>query len=103
MTPRQTKRLRRQFAEQVERERNGAPVPGELAERMTRPKPLDPLYQVVVTVAETGKLLPVGPAMHRDACGMCAAAVNKQIALGHERTWKNAAVVPLTPISSGAH
>jgi len=103
MTSREKRRFREQFAAQVEQERNGAPVPGEIAALMTKPKLPEPLYQVVVTVAETGALLPVGPAMMRDACGMFAEAVNKQVALGRERIWKNAAVIPLTPISTGVH
>ena len=102
MTSRQIRRLRRQFAEQVDRERNGAPIPGDILERMTKPKSPDVLFQVVVTVRENRALLPVGPAMNRDACGLMAEAVNKQIALGRERTWMNAAVVPLTP-TTGVH
>lgn len=103
MTSRQKRRFRQQFAAQVEQERNGAPIPGEIAALMTRPKRPDALYQVIVTVAETGALLPVGPAMMRDACGMFAEAVNRQVAAGRERVWTNAAVVPLTPISTGVH
>jgi hypothetical protein len=70
---------------------------------MTKRKAPEVLYQLVVTVAETGKLLPVGPAMIKDACGLCAAAINKQIALGRERTWKHVAIVPLTPIAPSIH
>jgi hypothetical protein len=103
MTSREKRRFREKFAAQVEQERNGAPIPGEIAELMTKPKLPDALYQVVVTVAETGVLLPVGPAMMRDACGMFAEAVNRQVAMGRERVWTNAAVVPLTPISTGVH
>jgi len=103
MTSREKRRFREKFAAQVEQERNGAPIPGEIAALMTKPKLPDALHQVVVTLAGSGALLPVGPAMNRDACGMFAEAVNRQIAVGRERVWKNAAVVPLTPISSGVH
>ena len=103
MTPRQQRRFRRQFEAQVERERNGAPVPPEIAARMTKPKVVDPLFQVVVTVRDTGKLLAVAPMMLKPYAEEMAATINRFIIAGQEKTWTNAAVVPLTPISAGVH
>lgn len=103
MTPRQKRRFREQFRKQVEEERNGAPIPGDVAALMTKPKEQVILHQVMITVRGSGKKVPLGPRMSKDACGICAEAVNKQIISGQRRDWSVAEVVPLTPISTGAH
>ncbi len=105
MTPRQQRRFRKQFAHQVEQERNGAPVAGEVAARMTKAKPADILWQVNVTKPGGGDIIPLGPRFAaKDAAGMLCEAINMQILLGRERSFTKAEVVPLTLISSqGAH
>jgi hypothetical protein len=100
---RQQRRFLKQFRQQVEEERNGKPIDGDVAASMTKPKEETILHQVVITVRETGKKVPLGPKMLRDACGICAEAINKQIIAGQRRDWSIAEVVPLTPIVTGAH
>lgn len=95
-------RMREQFRKQVEAERNGAPIPGEILELMTKPKEPDLLYQVGVTVRDTGKTVYLGPMMSEDAIRNIAADVNKQIAIGVRRDWTKADAYPMTPISNGA-
>jgi len=102
MTSREKRRLRKQFDAQIEQERNGAPIPGEIAERMTKDKPAVILHQVVVTERGTGRLIPFGPMMIQDAAGMFCEAINRQILLGAEKVFTSAAVVPMTPIQAGA-
>lgn len=103
MTPRQQRRFREQFRRQVEQERNGAPIPGDVAALMTKPKDPVILHQVMITVRGTGKKVALGPKMLKDACGLIAEAVNKQILSGQRRDWSVAEVVPLTPIATGVH
>lgn len=70
---------------------------------MTRPKTDQTLFQVVATVRETGRAIAVGPMMLKPYAEEFAAVINKTIIDGKERTWSNAAVAPMTPISAGAH
>jgi hypothetical protein len=101
MTPRQQKRFRKQFAAQVEEERNGKPIDPEVAARMTKPKPVEPLHQVVATVKETGEKIAVGPMVVRPVAEEFCATINRFIIDGKEKTWSDAVVVPMTPISAG--
>lgn len=101
MTPREQRRFRKQFTAQVEQERNGAPIPGDVAERMTKPKPATVLYQVNVTLKSDRSVHPFGPMMIHDAAGLFCEAINQQILLGNERAFTNATVVPLSIIGSG--
>lgn len=94
MSRRQRRAFKRQWDSQIEQERNGAPIPPEIAARMTRPAEPQQLYQVVVTKVADRLPLRVGPMMTQDACGAIAEAINKQVALGRERTWADAVVVP---------
>ena len=103
MTPRQQKRFRKQFAAQVEEERNGKPIDPEVAARMTKPKPVEPLYQVVATVKQTGEKIPVGPMIIKPVAEDFAATINRFIVDGKEKTWSNAVVVPMTPLSAGVN
>jgi hypothetical protein len=103
MTPRQQRRFREQFRKQVEQERNGAPIPPEIAALMTKPKEQEILHQIVVTVRATKKKVALGPMMSKDACGLSAEAINRQITLGQRWDWIHAEIVPMTPISQGAH
>jgi hypothetical protein len=103
MTPRQKRRFLNQFRKQVEEERNGAPIPGDVAARMTKPKEPDILHQIVVTVRESGRKVPLGPKMCAEALGQAVEAINKQIIQGQRRDWIHAEIVPLTPVSLGVH
>lgn len=47
-----------------------------------------PLYQVFVE-NEEGNLLPVSPAMLKEACEQFEDAIRTQIAAGKERVWSN--------------
>lgn len=95
-------RMREQFRSQVEQERNGAPIPPEIAALMTKPKPPDQLWQVMVTVNGSGNRVPLGPMMCADACGQAVEAVNRQITTGQRRDWTKAEAYPMTPILNGA-
>ena len=87
----------------MEREANGEPTPPEIAEKMTKPKEQDALWQVMVTVRKSKKLVPLGPMMCADACGLSVAAINKQILSGQRWDWLKAEAYPMTPISEGAN
>lgn len=93
MTSRQKRVFKRQWDSQIEQERNGAPVPGEIAALMTKPIEVQ-LWQVSVVRADNGQHQRVGPAMIEDAVRGFAAAINQQIALGREKTWREATAVP---------
>jgi hypothetical protein len=88
------KRLQRQLADQIRLERNGAPIPGEIAELMTKPKTFDDLYQVHVDVRGEAKPVAVGPKFGKDAASMILEAVNAQICLGKLPGWGNARLEP---------
>lgn len=92
------RRFKKQFDDQVRLERNGAPVPPEIAARMTKPKAPDILWQVVVTKRATRQLIPIGPMMDEEACGMLAEAINVHVAAGKEKDWMKAEIVCCTPI-----
>ena len=103
MTRRQQKAFRKQFDKQVEEERNGAPIPGDIAARMTKVKEPDPLYQAVVTVKNSGRKIAVGPMMLKPYAEELVSTINRHIIDGKEKLWSNADVAPMTPISAGAH
>lgn len=88
---------------QMEEEANGAPIPPEIAARMTAEKPKDELWQVGVTVRATRQTRYLGPMMIKEACETVCEAVNKQIALGQRHDWTKAEAYPMTRISQGAH
>ena len=102
MTARQKRRFMKRFEAQVEQERNGAPIPPEIAARMTKPKEESPLWQVVVEGKLKTGLRPMGPRWERrDAAEMLASEINRCVAAGLERTFTKAMVVPLTQLSAG--
>ena len=47
-----------------------------------------PLFQVQVETRD-GKLLPVGPAMIKEAAAQFLGTIREQIALGREKEWSN--------------
>lgn len=69
---------------------------------MTKPKVVEPLYQVVATTREGG-LLPVAPMMGKPYADEMASTINRFIVEGKEKDWTNAVVVPMTPISAGVN
>lgn len=97
MTPRQQRRLLKRYEAQLERERNGAPIPAEIAAKMTKPKDQD-LHQCFVQArGEDGieRLLAVGPKGARDFCEQFLFAILAGIASGKERYWTNPHVLRL--------
>lgn len=105
MNRRQRRAFMAQFDTQMEQERNGAPIPPDIAARMTQPKPQQMLYQVLVDHLHedgTRKMLAVGPAMIREACEMFAETINRYVSDGKEKTWANARVMACTPLQ-GVH
>lgn len=86
----------------IQEEANGKPIDPETAARMTQPKPDTVLWQVMVTDRDRG-LIPMGPMMNKDACGMMAEAVNRQITQTGRRDWTKAEIYPMTPIATGVH
>jgi hypothetical protein len=102
MMKRSERRLREQLRSQLEQERNGKPIDPQMRVRMTKPKDPEQLYQVMVMVRATKQMVPLGPMMNKDACGISAEAVNRQILTSGRFDWSKAEVVPMTPISQGA-
>jgi hypothetical protein len=99
MNRRQRRAFKRQWDAQIEAERNGAPIPGDVAERMTKPKQ-QVLFQVMVTRKGRGdQLFACGPKMIKDACGLLCETINRTIIAGREKDYTSATVVPLNPIS----
>ena len=95
MNRHERRRFKAQFDYQVEQERNGAPVPGEIAELMTKPKEQQILHQVVVTKRD-GSVIPFGPMLIQAVAEEFRAAIAGQIALGKEKMLRNPIVVPCT-------
>jgi len=93
------RKLREDYRSLLEQERNGRPIDPEMAARMTQQKEPEPLFQVGVTVRETGKVVFLGPMMCADACGQMVEAVNRQILTQGRRDWTKAEAYPMTPIS----
>ena len=102
MNARQKRRLKAIFDKQIEQERNGAPVPAEIAERMTKPRISDEMFQVNVTARKSGKVVPFGPKWTKDAAGALCEAINRAIIEGKELSFTKAEVVPLNLIRAGA-
>lgn len=100
MTPRQKKRFLKQFQAQVEQERNGAPIPGDIAERMTKDKPAEVLWQVVCEGRLKTGLKAIGPKWTKGAAEALAAQINQCVSEGTERIFTKAFVVPTTPIGA---
>lgn len=102
-TRRQKKRLYADYLSNIEQERNGRPIPGEIRALMTKEKEPDMLWQLMVHDRDANRLVPMGPMMSRDAVGISVEAINRQIAQGQRRDWTKAEAYPMTPISQGAY
>ena len=94
MTSRQKRAFKAQYEKQLNEERNGAPVPPEIAARMTPEKKPEVLWQVVVSLGPTALPLRVGPQASQDFAEFFASTINAQVAAGREKTWRNAVAVP---------
>lgn len=101
MTLRQQRRMQRklqsQLASQIEQERNGAPIPRDIASRMSTSKVVQPLFQVKADVKDrVGRVerLPIGPKWGFDAAEQLLIAVNAQLSLGKLPGWSNTAIEP---------
>lgn len=92
MTPRQQRRLLKRYENQIRLERNGAPIPPEIAAQMTKPKD-QALYQCVVEHRDPESkeegLLAVGPKGSKELCEAFLYAIIAGIASGKERYWTN--------------
>ena len=86
----------RQYDAQVEQERNGAPIPAEIAARMTKPKEADAAYQVFVDIKGENGSRPVSPKFiggeGEEVCFQILEALNAKICLGNLKGWGNARV-----------
>ena len=87
-----------QLRSQMEREANGEPTDPEVAARMTTAKEAEQLYQVMVPDKVTGKEFHASPMMNRDACGIIAETINRQVIAGKRPNWGMAAVLPVQRI-----
>jgi hypothetical protein len=65
-----------------------------MRQKLSAPKPRQPLFQVNVETTE-GKHLSIGPAMMQEACAQFAQAIGEQIRLGREKKWRNPQIVPI--------
>lgn len=93
------RRFKKLYDSEIEQERNGRPIPGEIAERMTKPKAPDRLFQALVETAD-GKTMLVGPATPNEgAIGAFVEAINKAVIAGVEKDWRKASVVTHAAIS----
>lgn len=97
MTPRQLRRLQKRLDAQMELERNGTPIPGEIEARMTKLEPQQ-LYQIWVEVVGRKETIPVCPKMPEEFCEAILIEMNAQIALGKEKTWANPHILPCIPL-----
>lgn len=84
---------RRQYESQVERDRNGAPPPADIAARMTNPKVADIGYQVFADIRGEDGSRPISPKFiggdGEEVCSRILEAVNAQICLGKLKGWGN--------------
>ena len=91
-----TRNQQRQYDSQLEQERNGAPIPRDIAARMTKPKEADAAYQVFVDIKGENGSRPVSPKFiggeGEEVCFQILEALNAQICLGNLKGWGNARV-----------
>jgi hypothetical protein len=87
MTPRQQRRLLKRYENQLRLERNGAPIPPEIAAKMTKAEEAT-LYQCMVQTRDN-RIVAVGPKGARDFCEQFLFAILGNIASGKERDWFN--------------
>ena len=89
---------RAQLQSQIDEERNGAPIPPDIAASMTKPRPIEQLFQIGVTLKGSGAVQYLGPMMSADALGPAIEAINRQILTGARDDWTHAEAYPMTRI-----
>jgi hypothetical protein len=97
MTPRQQRRLKTHLADQMRLERNGAPIPGEIAQFMTKPKAPERLFQCWVAKRAGGEIPFLPATTNEGAIGALVETINAFITMGRERDFTKAWVVELVP------
>ena len=65
---------------------------------MTKPRETEALYQIGVTMKETGEVKFLGPMMGADALGMMVETINRQILAGQRDDWTHAEAYPMTRV-----
>lgn len=89
---------REQLRRQMTEEANGAPIPPDILAGMTKPRETEDLYQVGVTMKETGEVKYLGPMMGADAIGMIVEQINRDLLTGRRSDWAHAEAFPMTRI-----
>jgi hypothetical protein len=84
--------MKLQLDRQMELERNGAPIDGAVAARMTKEQP-DDLFQIWVEPKGENHAVPLGPMMRRMSCEKVLEAINRQIVLGNAKLYGNPHIV----------
>jgi hypothetical protein len=97
LTPKQLRRQKKQLDYQMEQERNGAPIPGDILARMTKPKD-ETLYQIWVEVFGKSEPIPICPKMPEEFCEAILIEINAQISLGKEKKWANPHILACIPL-----
>ena len=92
------RRYREQLRTQMTEEANGAPIPPDVLAGMTKPKELDELYQIGVTMKGTNEVKFLGPMMNLNGLGPSLEAINRQILDGQRDDWTHAEAYPMTRI-----
>jgi hypothetical protein len=83
---------------EMEQEANGRPTPPEVQERMTKEKH-EQLFQVMVPdKTDGGRMFHASPMMSKDACGIIAETINRQVIAGKRPSWGMAEVCPVQRI-----
>lgn len=95
-TARAQRRFQKRLDAQTDQERNGAPIPADIAARMTPAKEADAAYQVFVDIKGEIGSRPVSPKFiggdGEEVCFQILEAINSQICLGNLKGWGNARV-----------
>lgn len=82
---------------EMEQEANGRPIHPEVAAKMTKEQK-DQLFQVVVSDKSTGGFFHASPMMGKEACGVIAETINRQVIKGKRPNWGMAEVLPVQRI-----
>jgi hypothetical protein len=99
LSPKQLRKINQQMAADMEALNNGAPIPGEIAARMTKDQE-DELFQIWVEPKGQSHAVPLGPMMRKLSCEKVLEAVNRQIAQGKDALFGNPHIVACKIISS---
>ena len=94
MTPRQARRILKDLQTRIEEERNGKPIPGEILERMTKPKVKQPLFQVFCEI-RGGRVIPISPALEKEGADAVLQGFIKAMTMGKQPDAANPHMVPV--------